>query len=77
MGDQETATSKHRSNKDDKREHKRHKEHKRHRHDRDEDGGKRKKRKDKSGSKVVDDDPEEDMWVEKNIDMDGEKVRIH
>lgn len=27
-------------------------------------------------AKIVDDDPnDEDMWVEKNVDMDGEKVR--
>ena len=24
--------------------------------------------------KIVDEDPDEDMWVEKNIDMDGEHV---
>jgi hypothetical protein len=24
----------------------------------------------------VDDDPDDDLWVEKNIDMDGERVRI-
>lgn len=26
--------------------------------------------------RVVDDDPDDDLWVEKNIDMDGERVRI-
>lgn len=46
----------------------------------DDDGGKKhkhKKVKEASSSKltVVDDDPDdEDMWVEKNIDMDGERV---
>ncbi|KAI0041990.1 hypothetical protein FA95DRAFT_1500668 [Auriscalpium vulgare] len=54
---------------------------KRHRHDDGEEKRKHKKHhkdKDKSGSsklRVVDDDPDdEDMWVEKNIDMDGERV---
>jgi hypothetical protein len=46
---------------------------------RDEDGGKRKHRKKDSDAKlhIVDDDPnDDDMWVEKNIDMDGERVSI-
>ncbi|KAF8237164.1 hypothetical protein L208DRAFT_1421678 [Tricholoma matsutake] len=41
------------------------------------DGGKYKHRRKGSNSKlqIVDDDPnDDDMWVEKNIDMDGEKV---
>jgi hypothetical protein len=44
-----------------------------------EDGGKHKHRRKGSDSKlqIVDDDPnDEDMWVEKNIDMDGEKVSL-
>ena len=75
MGDDKPSKSKHRSHKD--KDDKEHKTKKRHRHERDEDGHKSKKRKSK-GSKleVVDDDPEEDMWVEKNIDMDGEYVRV-
>jgi hypothetical protein len=48
---------------------------KRHRRDRGDDGKKHKKRKEKSGGKIVDEDLEEDMWVEKNIDMDGDIVR--
>jgi hypothetical protein len=35
----------------------------------------KKKRKDESKTRIVDDDPnDEDLWVEKNIDMDGERV---
>lgn len=26
---------------------------------------------------IVDDDPDADMWEEKNIDMDGEEVRVY
>ncbi|KAJ7601069.1 CwfJ C-terminus 1-domain-containing protein-like protein [Mycena floridula] len=41
------------------------------RHRKDEDGKKKKKRKEKI--QIIDDNPDdEDMWVEKNIDMDGE-----
>ena len=71
MADDKPSKSKHRSHKD--KGDKEHKSKKRHRHERDEDGHKSKKRKSKV--EVVDDDPEEDMWVEKNIDMDGEYVR--
>lgn len=34
------------------------------------------KSKSKSRVKIIDDDPDEGMWVEKNIDMDGENVRL-
>lgn len=34
------------------------------------------KGKEKDKLNIIDDDPDEDMWVEKNIDMDGENVRI-
>lgn len=34
------------------------------------------KSKSKSRVKIIDDDPDEGMWVEKNIDMDGENVRF-
>ena len=71
MADDKPSKSKHRSHKD--KGDKEHKSKKRHRHERDEEGHKSKKRKSKV--EVVDDDPEEDMWVEKNIDMDGEYVR--
>lgn len=38
------------------------------------------RRKDKERNKlhITDDDPnDEDMWVEKNIDMDGERVSLY
>ena len=61
----------------------------RHRHDKEGHRSKRKHKSEKDGSsrkrsrkddgdhlKIVDDDPnDEDMWVEKNIDMDGDIVR--
>jgi hypothetical protein len=53
-----------------------HKSKKRDRHGDADDKRKHKKRKEKEAViRVVDDDLDEDMWVEKNIDMDGEKVR--
>lgn len=64
----EQRSSKHKSSRDDK-PHKR-----RHKHDDDSDRKHKRKRKDE-GSTIVDDDhDEEDMWVEKNIDMDGDRV---
>jgi len=55
-----------------------HKSKKRHKHEDHEDSSSRKrKRKDKDRDKlhITDDDPDgEDIWVEKNIDMDGERV---
>ncbi|KAF9049559.1 hypothetical protein BDZ89DRAFT_1242473 [Hymenopellis radicata] len=72
MGDH-SKRSKHKHSHDDDAERK---SKKRHKHD--DDGGgskhsKKRKREDK-GSRIVDDDPDdEDMWVEKNIDMDGER----
>lgn len=51
---------------------------KRRKHD-DEGGKKYKHRRKGSDSKlqIVDDDPnDDDMWVEKNIDMDGERVSL-
>lgn len=56
---------------------------KRHRHDRDEDdhgahkSKKHKHRKDEALTVVDHDLNEDDMWVEKNIDMDGERVSLH
>ncbi|KAI0057848.1 hypothetical protein BV25DRAFT_1841423 [Artomyces pyxidatus] len=62
---------KHHSHKDDDPDHS---SKKRHRHADADEKRKHKKRKDKSEVKVLDDDPnDEDAWVEKNIDMDGEK----
>lgn len=63
---------------DSKGKHKerKHKSKKREHHGESDDRRKHKKRKDKEAVvRVVDDDLEgEDMWVEKNIDMDGEEV---
>ena len=42
----------------------------RHKNEKDDKG----KRKDDKHVKVIDDDPYEEIWVEKNIDMDGEKA---
>ncbi|KAI0311715.1 CwfJ C-terminus 1-domain-containing protein-like protein [Amylostereum chailletii] len=70
MDDSQSPKRKHhRTYKDDGREHK-----KRHRHGNDDEKRKHKKRKDKTDGKVavVDEDPDEDMWIEKNIDLDGE-----
>lgn len=75
MGDDlEKHSSKHKRShdKDPERKNK-----KRHKHD-DEGRSKKRKRSDKDHGKlhITDDDPDEDdMWVEKNIDMDGERVR--
>jgi len=76
MGDDDKQSKpKHRrSHRDDEREHK---SKKRHRHGDVGEKRKHKKPRDKSdkGLEIVDDDPnDEDMWVEKNIDMDGERV---
>lgn len=64
------------SSKDKDRERK-HKSKKRDRHGDADDRRKHKKRKEKEAVvRVVDDDLDgEDMWVEKNIDMDGDKAR--
>lgn len=49
---------------------------KRHRRDdeRRRDKKKAKKEEAQGGIKIIDDDPDKDMWIEKNIDMDGEHV---
>ncbi|KAF7968742.1 hypothetical protein HWV62_29569 [Athelia sp. TMB] len=48
---------------------------KRHKNDDEEQKSKKRKRKDETKLRITDDDPDdEDMWVEKNIDMDGTKV---
>ncbi|KAI0826861.1 CwfJ C-terminus 1-domain-containing protein-like protein [Trametes gibbosa] len=75
MGDDTKRASKHKHRHDkDDREHKSKRRH----HDKSQkEGGSRKRsRKDEGGHlKIVDDDAnDEDMWVEKNIDMDGEVV---
>lgn len=69
-------SSKHKRSSDRDRD-KEHKSKKRHKHRDDEGRTERKRKRDGEGLRVVDDDPnDEDMWVEKNIDNDGERVRI-
>lgn len=46
---------------------------KRHRHD--DDSGKRHKRK-KEKVEIMDAEDDEELWVEKNIDMDGERASL-
>jgi hypothetical protein len=64
----------------DKHKERKHKSKKREHHGESDDRRKHKKRKEKeSVVRVVDDDLDgEDMWVEKNIDKDGEKAsKVH
>ncbi|KAG6845123.1 hypothetical protein H0H87_000550 [Tephrocybe sp. NHM501043] len=72
----DSVTSKHSSHRDRSRERDSARKSKKRKHD--DEGRKHKHRKkDKSGVhvRIVDDDPDDDdMWVEKNIDMDGEKI---
>ncbi|KAF5362872.1 hypothetical protein D9758_007112 [Tetrapyrgos nigripes] len=67
--------SKHKRSDDKERDHS---SKKRHKHDRDDSSRKKhkhKQNKSSSGVKIVDDDPDDDdMWVEKNIDMEGERI---
>ncbi len=57
-----------------------HRTKKKHKHDDDERASERRSKKRSSKGKdklnIIDDDPDEDLWVEKNIDMDGENVRM-
>ena len=69
-GDKSSSKSKRSSDHD-----REHKSKKRNKHVDDDKRERKRKRKDGDKLRVVDDDPDEDMWVEKNIDMDGEKVR--
>ena len=77
MGGDDTKRSskhKHRHDKDDRdREHKSKRKH----HKSDKESSRKRSRKDGADHlHIVDDDPgDEDMWVEKNIDMEGEQVR--
>jgi hypothetical protein len=49
---------------------------KRHHRHHDEDDAKPKKRRKSDKVQIIDDDlDDEDMWAEKNIDMDGDRVR--
>ena len=60
----------------DKHKERKHKSKKREHHGESDNRRKYKKHKVKDADiRVVDDDLDGDMWVEKNIDMDGEKVR--
>jgi hypothetical protein len=71
-GDKHSSKSKREKDRDSDKSKKRHK----HRDDDGERHGHKRKRKDEDKLHVVDDDLNEDMWVEKNIDMDGERVRL-
>jgi hypothetical protein len=71
-GDKHSSKSKREKDRDGDKSKKRHK----HRDDDGERHGHKRKRKDGDKLHVVDDDLNEDMWVEKNIDMDGERVRL-
>ena len=50
--------------------HEKHKSKRKH-HDGDEHHSKKKSKKE---TKIIDDDMDGDMWIEKNIDLDGQKV---
>jgi hypothetical protein len=68
MGDDKKSKHKHRDDRE-------HSSKKRHRHRDEEERKHKKKRKEEKHLNIVEDDADDDMWVEKNIDMDGEKVR--
>ncbi|THH31174.1 hypothetical protein EUX98_g3001 [Antrodiella citrinella] len=73
MGDEGHKASKHKHQHDKHAHEHAHKSKKRRR---DDEGGERKHKKDKSKkgqARVVDDDPDEDMWVEQNVDIYGEQ----
>ena len=67
--DDSTGKRKHRD-KDPDRKHK-----KRSKHEDDDEARHRKHRKDKSKVTIVDDGDDQKLWVEKDIDMDGERAR--
>lgn len=74
MGD-DTKRSKHKHSHDHDTE-----RHSKRRHKHDDDSRRHKKKRkhgEDKGTKILDEGPgDEDMWVEKNIDMDGERVRL-
>lgn len=73
MGDDDTK-SKHRSRHD--RDDREHKSKRRHKSDKEGSSRKRSRKDDAEHLHIVDDDVnDDDMWVEKNIDMEGEVVR--
>lgn len=72
IGDDSKHSSKHKRS----GERDRHKSKKRHKSHRDE-SGKRRDKKEETSTTILDvDGNDDDMWVEKNIDMDGERVRM-
>lgn len=71
---EEKRSSKHKHSRD-KLDHE-HKSKRKHRSDKDESSKRRRHSKDEDNVRIADDDPDDDMWVEKNIDMDGENVSI-
>lgn len=46
------------------------------RHDKDRESKKKNKSEKSKKVRVIDDDADEDVWIEKNIDMDGENVSV-
>ena len=71
MGGDDTKRSSKHKHKHDKDEHKSKRKHKS-----EKESSRKRSRKDEEHLRIVDDDvADDDMWVEKNIDMDGERVR--
>lgn len=66
--------------KEHSRRHHKHSDHKgKRRHGDDDSSSRHLKKKHRKGttSTIIDDDMDGDMWIEKNIDVDGQNVRIH
>lgn len=74
MGRDDKHSTKHKRHHEHRDEHERRSK-KRHRSSKTESGRSSKRNDPSDKLHVVDDDPSEDMWEEKNIDMDGEQVR--
>lgn len=71
MGDDsDKHSSKHKRNRDKDRQDGKKKKHKS-----DHESSKKRRRKEHDAVHITDDDPSDDMWIEKNIDLDGERVR--
>ncbi len=60
-----------------KKDDREHKSKRKHKSEKDDSSSTRKRSRKDDGDHlhIVDEDPDDDMWVEKNIDMDGERVR--
>ncbi|KAI0720519.1 CwfJ C-terminus 1-domain-containing protein-like protein [Cerioporus squamosus] len=71
MGGDDTKRSKHKHRPE--KEDREHKSKRRHKSDKDDSSRKRSRKDDGDHLHIVDEDPDDDMWVEKNIDMDGER----